>query len=111
MLLALALLLRVRDRVVFFPKNHWEGSVSAFRVFGAKIKRYDPDDLLECTAVGGEPVAIISRYTHQRFNAPRQTLVIEDSSRIPGLSDSQKHGSSADVQVLSFGPDKPLSLA
>jgi dTDP-4-amino-4,6-dideoxygalactose transaminase len=109
-LLALALLLRVRDRVVLFPKNHWEGSVSAFRVFGAKIKRYDPDDAFECADVDGEPVAIITGDTQQRFSTPRQTLVIEDSCRIPGLSASPKHVSSADIQVLSFGPGKPLSL-
>src|ERR1022692_2733746 len=40
-LMALALVLRVRDRLVLFPKNHWEGSVSAFRVLGAKIRHYD----------------------------------------------------------------------
>jgi dTDP-4-amino-4,6-dideoxygalactose transaminase len=110
-LMALALVLRVRDRVVLFPQDYWEGSVSAFRLLGARIRRYDPKQVFVCRPAHREPpVAVIVGNCHQKVSYPPETLLIEDSCRLPGLSVPAGERSSADVQVLSFGPGKPLSL-
>jgi dTDP-4-amino-4,6-dideoxygalactose transaminase len=58
-----------------------------------------------------EPAAaIIVGKAARKIGISPKTVVIEDSSRIPGLTVPSGHLSSADVQVLSFGPGKHLSL-
>jgi len=111
-LIALAVVLAVRGRSVFFPRNHWEGSVAAFRLMGARIKRYDPEKVLRCPPPrSGKPaVAVIVGSYHLRINHSSVTILIEDSCRLPGVSVPVGTGSFADVKVLSFGPGKSLSL-
>ena len=110
-LMALALILRVQKRTVFFPKNHWEGSVSAFRLFGAKIKRYDSHRTSLHRAIFQErPIAIVVGNDLPEIDRGQSILVIEDSCRIPGVTNPNKDCSAADIQILSFGPGKPLAL-
>ena len=86
-LIALAVVLKVRGRVVYFPREHWEGSVAAFRLMGARIKRYDPEKILRCPPDNGKPaVAVIVGSYHLKINRSPVTLLIEDSCQLPGVS-------------------------
>jgi dTDP-4-amino-4,6-dideoxygalactose transaminase len=108
---ALALILNVRDRVVYFPHGHWAGSLAAFRLFGARVKRYWPQQTWHCRSADTAPPAAVVIGVESRPMGPLPgTLLIEDSHRIPGLAVAKDNRSKADVQVLSFGPGKPLSL-
>lgn len=115
-LLGLAAMFRVSGKTIWFPKSHWEGSVSAFRLMGAKIRFYD-------TEVGTFPrlqratlasFVIVSKCAdvgmiRATIGCPK-CLIVEDSSRIPGTSADRQEYSEADIQVISFGPGKPLCL-
>lgn len=109
-LMALAVILRVQNRIVYFPKEHWQGSVSAFRLFGAKIRRYNSNPPNCFRNVKQLAVAAIVANSAKRIARPANILLIEDSCRIPGLTVPREEYSSADIQVLSFGPGKRLSL-
>lgn len=114
-LLGLAAMLRVRGKTVWFPNSHWEGSVAAFRLMGARIRRYDSDfknDLY--LRIGARSITIVPQQIDasgiRSAGGCRRSLIVEDSSRIPGFSTEGDSCSGADIQVLSFGPGKPLSL-
>jgi dTDP-4-amino-4,6-dideoxygalactose transaminase len=115
-LLGLAVMFRIGGKTVWFPKSHWEGSVSAFRLMGAKIRFYDTEAstfprLQRATAA---PLVIVSKGTDvgmiRAATGSSKCLIIEDSSRIPRVSAENHEYSEADIQVLSFGPGKPLCL-
>jgi dTDP-4-amino-4,6-dideoxygalactose transaminase len=117
-LLGLGLMMDVSGKIVLFPNDHWEGSVSAFRLLGAIIKRY-PDGNPEATAAKESPHLIItgselmsrSRFRNlKRLSQVENCLVVEDSIRLPGITTTMDEVSHADIQVVSFGPGKPLSL-
>jgi len=113
-LLGLAAIFRVKGREVWFPEVHWEGSIAAFRLMGARIRRYDQGKVAKAISlrsgsrrrlvVGGKDSGDIS--TGSLVDA----TVIEDSNRMPGITVLEDDLSKADIQVLSFGPGKPLSL-
>ena len=113
-LLGLAAIFRVKGREVWFPEVHWEGSIAAFRLMGARIRRYDQGKVAKAISlrsgsrrrlvVGGKDSGDIS--TGSLVDA----TVIEDSNRLPGITVLEDDLSKADIQVLSFGPGKPLSL-
>lgn len=115
-LIGLAVILRVQGRAVWFPESHWEGSVSAMRLMGAKIRRYDPsqEHAISLDDGGLDPIVVTSKGVGFagaiRRNGTTECLIIEDSSRIPGFTAESDSRSDADIQVLSFGPGKPLSL-
>jgi dTDP-4-amino-4,6-dideoxygalactose transaminase len=114
-LMSLAILLGLRGRCVWFPKPHWEGSVSAMRGMGARIRRYDPQANVRFRAFRHGDVVIVSESAdveslRQRAGI-RNCMVIEDSSRLPGWTVGFADYSPADIQVLSFGPGKALCLA
>jgi len=114
-LLGLAALLRVRGQTAWFPASHWEGSVSVFRLMGAKIRRYDANKIAalpraSCDAalfVVPEEYEIATFRTTKGIRAP---IIVEDSLRLPSVTVDENDHSNADIQVLSFGPGKPLSL-
>lgn len=113
-LMGLALVLNLRNKSIWFPKMHWEGSVSAMRVMGVKIRRYEcGSTLLKRTRKNSAPLFWVSQENNSWQESPERSsgdLMIEDSSRIPGLTCDASSMSKSDVQVLSFGPGKPLSL-
>lgn len=113
-LMGLALALRARGRTVWFPKSHWEGSVSAMRVMGARIRRYDLHGTERFRRGDRDAFVVVPEVAdmhsiRQRSGAPSCTI-IEDSSRLPGWTTGSSDNSTADIQILSFGPGKPLSL-
>lgn len=115
-LLGLAAMFRIGGKTVWFPKSHWEGSVSAFRLMGAKIRFYDTEvgtfPHLQSATVA--PFVIVSKCADvgmiRAATGCPKCLIIEDSSRIPGVTADRKECSEADIQVLSFGPGKPLCV-
>ena len=117
-LLGLGLMMDVSGKIALFPKNHWEGSVAAFRLLGAVIKRY-PDGNPEAIAAKELPHLIVigsdlmsqSRVRNlKRLSRSQNCIVLEDSTRLPGITTTMDDVSHADVQVVSFGPGKPLAL-
>jgi dTDP-4-amino-4,6-dideoxy-D-glucose transaminase len=114
-LMGLAIMLGMKGRYVWFPKPHWEGSVSAMRCMGARARRYDPQATSRFRKFKHGDVVIVSEAAdvgmlRQRAGLP-DCMLIEDSSRLPGLTTGNANYSMADIQVLSFGPGKALSLA
>lgn len=113
-LLALACILNVRSRKVFFPLGHWQGSMAAFRLMGAKVRFYysqSPPAL--CNRADGPPMLLVCGSNFDKIDqgvTNSNCIVVEDSNRIPGISTAMESFSHADVQILSFGPGKPLSL-
>jgi dTDP-4-amino-4,6-dideoxygalactose transaminase len=117
-LLGLGLMMDVSGKIVLFPKSHWEGSVAAFRLLGAIIKRY-PEGNPEATAAKELPHLIVigsdlmsrSRVRNlKRLSRSQNCIILEDSTRLPGITTTMDDVSHADVQVVSFGPGKPLAL-
>ena len=113
-LIGLAIMLGLRGRSVWFPKPHWEGSVSAIRSMGARIHRYDPQATVRLRGFRHGDVAIVSESadveTMRQRAGIRDCIIVEDSSRLPGWTAGFADYSPADIQVLSFGPGKPLCL-
>jgi dTDP-4-amino-4,6-dideoxygalactose transaminase len=115
-LMGLAIALDLRGRTVWFPKEHWEGSISAMRLMGARIRRYDPAGEAGHPGQLDEGAQFVITAADADVPAVRQLfgnagcLIVEDSSRLPGISHEQQDRSMADVQVISFGPGKPLCL-
>ena len=113
-LMGLALTLGLRGRTVWFPRGHWEGSVSAFRLMGARIRRYEPGSAANNVRVksgsrGGLVIGGNDTENLSKFGLG-STVIIEDSNRLPGITVPVDDFSAADIQVLSFGPGKALSL-
>lgn len=114
-LLGLAAMLRVNGKNVWFPNSHWEGSVAAFRLMGARIRRYDSNSKRNLgIRIKTPSIIIVPQLVDvsgiRSAAGSRQCLLVEDSSRIPGIKTNMDSCSGADIQVLSFGPGKPLSL-
>ena len=115
-LLGLAAMIRVNGRTVWFPESHWEGSVSAFRLMGARIRTYNAerDSFQPLQRARFAPVVIVSKCADveviRATTGGLNCLIVEDSSRIPGITADTHEFSKADIQVLSFGPGKPMCL-
>lgn len=111
-LIGLAAIFKVRGRTVWFPNSHWEGSISAFRLMGASIRRYDPHGDARLRGCHRSSIVIVPEQTEveliRQRAEPSRCAIVEDSPRLPGLTTTAT--SQADIQVLSFGPGKPFSL-
>ena len=116
-LMGAALAFGVRGKTAWFPTEHWEGSVAALRVMGAGIRRYGLGEVSRPRGkypAGKQAILFVDASQdrtaiHRWFGDP-SALIVEDSSRIPGVTVDPMQKSDADVQVLSFGPGKPLGL-
>lgn len=113
-LMGLSLALGLRGRTVWFPQGHWEGSVSAFRLIGSRIRRYEPGNAVNSVPVKSDSRRglVIGGNDSENFSefGMGSTVIIEDSNRLPGITVPVDDFSKADIQVLSFGPGKALSL-
>ena len=114
-LIGLVLALKLTKRTVWFPKGHWEGSVSAFRIAGVRIRRYGlpvGGRRLPQPASGGVGALVVGSDTLEQEMQSYSGCgwVIEDSNRLPGVNFPLDGCSKADIQVLSFGPGKPMPL-
>ena len=115
-LTALGIAWKVRGRNVYVPRGHWEGSVAVLRVLGAKIRWYEAGRAIASGGACFRNAAMIVVGANGLPEAcssiaDRATcLIVEDSSRLPGVSVPLGEFSGADAQVISFGPAKPMSL-
>lgn len=125
-LLALVAAADLRGRRVLVPDRIWSGTPGALRFAGVDVATVptsenatlDPSALARFLTVGDIAAVVASDYESSRHSAAeiqRQCesfgcLYIEDSSWFPGVSAPADSPSLADVQVMSFGPGKPLSL-
>jgi dTDP-4-amino-4,6-dideoxygalactose transaminase len=129
-LLALGVALQIRGKqVVVPPASHcWAGSIGPFQMLGAELIEapvsvdgtLDPQALaVQLAKMQTPPVAVLavdwqgSRHDASGIREVCQemgTLYVEDTSWLPGRSAPLNAPSIADVQVMSFGPGKPLCL-
>jgi dTDP-4-amino-4,6-dideoxygalactose transaminase len=117
-LLGLGLLTGICGKTVLFPKNHWEGSMAVFRLLGAIIKPYpngEPEPTVEMESprlviVGSDSMSRSRVRNLKSLSRNADCLIVEDSSRLPGFTTNKGNVSHADLQVVSFGPGKPLPL-
>jgi len=113
-LMGLGLLFQIRNKEILIPENHWPGTAAAFRLMGAKIKHYSESMDLE-KIIFSHPKACLVITTEKTppINLKSKTsnpIFIEDSQRSVLPTQTPKTISPWDIQVLSFGPGKPLSL-
>jgi dTDP-4-amino-4,6-dideoxygalactose transaminase len=120
-----ALVLEVAGRDVIVPPRSWGGTYGPFSFAGARLiwagenacGNIDPACIsglvtTQTTAV----VATDWKGARHEAQALRKMcdaqglLYIEDSSFLPLRDNNGKSASPADVQIMSFGPGKPLSL-
>lgn len=83
-LLGLAAMLRARGKTAWFPASHWEGSVSVFRLIGAKIRRYDTSKIaaLPRAFCGTALFVVPEEYEIAAFRATKgihTPIIVEDS--------------------------------
>lgn len=124
-LLCAALALDVGGREVIVPPNSWGGTYGPFEAGGAKLVYASSDDSGNICPASirtlGSPrtVAVLavdwkgSRHRSAEVRAACDSLgvlYIEDTSWLPGVLAMLDQPSLADVQIISFGPGKPLSL-
>jgi len=114
-LLVAALALDLAGKKIAVESEAWEGSLGAIEAAGAEI--IEVESLL--TAPLGEVAVVLAtdRPGHRhdasgvRERCDRAGIkYIEDTGWLPGITAPAAQLSLADVQVISFGPGKPMSL-
>lgn len=125
-LIAVAAAARLKGKTVIVPRGMWAGTPGALKLIGAKVKEADlgsdgtVDPLIAASIARTEKCAAIvaTDQGEKRHDVEAirdicdnaNCLYIEDTSWLPGISAPRDSQSLADIQVLSFGPGKPLSL-
>ncbi|GEM_PF-1833185 len=124
-LLVIALAADLRDAEIIGPPNCWPGSIGPFEFAGGRLVRAKPasggtlcPESVERLITKETRAVLAVDWEHSRHDAPRVRqicdanglLYIEDSALIPGVTGTRDVRSVADVQVLSFGPGKPMTL-
>jgi perosamine synthetase len=124
-LLVTALAAEFTGREIIVPPNSWGGTFGPFEFAGARLIRAEEDhhgninpDCIERLKSPATSAVVAVDWRNERHNAIaiRQKcdaaglLYIEDTSFIPSLERDDKKRSLADVQTISFGPGKPLTL-
>jgi len=125
-LLAVAAAARLPGRKVLVPEEFWPGTSGALRFAGVDLVAVpvNSEATLDLAAIerhlaAGDIAAIITGDGENRHGSAAELhnlcqtascLHIEDSSWLPGVSAPNGPPSQADVQVMSFGPGKPLAL-
>jgi dTDP-4-amino-4,6-dideoxygalactose transaminase len=124
-LLVTALAADLAGKDVVVPPNSWGGTYGPFEFAGAHLlwTKSDrngnicPKALAEI--ISAKTAAVIAvdwngiRHETQAIRAAcdaHKVLYIEDTSHLPGVTCLPCEHSIADIQILSFGPGKPLSL-
>jgi len=125
-LLSIAAAAELKGKTVIIPTGIWAGTPGALKFIGARVIEADLgmdgtiDPRVTASLVRTEECAAIvaADRGEQRHDAEAirsicdnaNCLYIEDTSWLPGISAPLGSRSLADVQVMSFGPGKPLSL-
>ena len=114
-LLVAALALELCGKNIAVEHGAWEGSLGALEFVGVKL--VEVDSLL--TACLSDVAAVLATdRQNERHAAPAvrsrcnqmDVLYIEDTGWLPGMNGPSDVKSLADMQVISFGPGKALSL-
>jgi len=114
-LLVTALALELDGRRIAVEPGAWEGTLGALEVAGADIVEVDS---LSTTALDGLRAIVATDKPGKRHDAmglrarcdQAEVTYIEDTGWLPGITAPTDQMSVADVQVISFGPGKPMSL-
>lgn len=124
-LLVVALAAGLPGRQIVVPPKAWSGSIGPFEFAGAKlvVAEGDPHGNLDPASVrrlvARDTAAVLAvdwnghRHHYEairRICDEKECLYIEDTAWIPGISTRSMEPSFADIQILSFGPGKPLPL-
>jgi len=125
-LLAIVAAANLKGRKVLVPEDFWAGTPGALRFAGVEVVTAprSTNGTLDLSSVerllsAGDVAAIVagecenlhrSATELHRVCEASHCLYIEDSSWLPGVSAPGNAPSIADVQIMSFGPGKPLSL-
>jgi len=114
-LLVAALALDLADKHVGVERGCWEGSLGVLEAAGAEL--VEVDSLMTASFEGFCAIVATDR-RGQRHDASglralcneTGTVYIEDTGWLPGVTAPNADMSLADIQVMSFGPGKPVSL-
>jgi dTDP-4-amino-4,6-dideoxygalactose transaminase len=124
-LLVVAIAAKLRGRKVICPPNSWGATFGVLEFAGAKLIHAEADELgnicprsIERLMSPATAAVIAADWKGERHQAEmiavacrhNGCLYIEDTSYIPLECPESGKASAADVQVISFGPGKPLSL-
>jgi len=125
-LLSLVAAAELEGRRVIVPEVFWSGTCGALRFAGVELVtvrtteagNLDSDTVARLLKQGDIAAIVAGETEHQHGTAEKirqlcaeaTCLYIEDSSRLPGVSAPAGSRCLADVQVMSFGPGKPLTL-
>jgi dTDP-4-amino-4,6-dideoxygalactose transaminase len=114
-LLVAALSAGLSGKKIAFERGAWEGSLGALEFAGVQLMEVDSllndlpggiSALLATDAAGRRHDACAVRALCDREGL----LYLEDTGWLPGVSGPEDTFSAADLQVISFGPGKPLCL-
>ena len=114
-LLVAALALELAGKRIAVETGAWEGSLGALEAAGAEI--VEAESLLTAPLDGLRAVVATDK-PGQRHNAvgvrarcdQMGVIYIEDTGWLPGITAPAGELSVADIQIISFGPGKPMSL-
>jgi perosamine synthetase len=114
-LLVAALALNLSGKKIAVEAEAWQGSLAALEAAGAEI--IEVDSLLASPLEDIAAILATDRPDH-RHDAKRVRIrcdeagikYIEDTGCLPGVTAPVGQFSLADVQVISFGPGKPICL-
>ena len=125
-LLALVAAADMKERRVLVPEGFWSGTRGALRFAGVQTLTAPTTEsgTLDLAAVGrllgeGGIAALVAGEAEHRHGTAAELrqlchdsrcLYLDDSSCLPGISVPHHSPSLADVQILSFGPGKSLTL-
>jgi UDP-4-amino-4,6-dideoxy-L-N-acetyl-beta-L-altrosamine transaminase len=124
-LLVAAIAADVSGKEVICPPNTWRATFGVLEFAGAKVIRAEADEVGNICPrsverlMSPETAAVVAADWHGHRHQSRSIraicrsgcLYIEDTSFLPVRLINEQQPSLADVQVISFGPGKPVSLA
>lgn len=114
-LLVAALALDVAGKRIAVETGAWEGSLGALEAAGTEI--LEVDSLSTAPLDGVRAVVATDKPGHRHDAAGLRArcdqmgvAYIEDTGWLPGITAPVGQHSLADIQIISFGPGKPMSL-
>lgn len=114
-LLVAGLALDLDKKRIAVETGAWEGSLGALEAAGAEILEVDS---LSTLPLDGLHVVVATDKPGQRHDAAdlrartkhAGVTYIEDTGWLPGITAPEDQLSLADIQIISFGPGKPMSI-
>lgn len=109
----------LEGETVLADSHAWTGSLGALEAAGVEIQALTTAQSATLASNAGGFAAVLAsdpskgRHNQERVRAlcnRYRILYIEDTNRLPGITCTTSDYSLADIQVLSFGPGKPLCL-